>query len=293
MDYIDTHGHMISRDAADYQQLAVSGCVALVEPVFWTGWDRLWARSEDPLRQISRLEPKGSGQYGVGHYTYLSLNARESGNRALSREAIERIPHYLDLPTVLGIGGIALRRNTFEELAAFHSYVSLALEHNQLILVHTPDLEDKYKGTKLILRILRSFQRLDPRRVMIDHAEEHTVEMIRDHGFQCGLTVCSATKVSYARAVDIVEVHGTAGLYVNSACYWCNNVPVAIPNFIQEMRRRHHTERAIRRVVYDNPAAFLSQSPRFPLAPTSDPELTRVSTRTAQPGVSHRNDVRQ
>ena len=293
MDYIDTHGYLISRDTADYQQLAVSGCVALVEPVFRAGWDRLPPRSEDPLQRLCRLEPKGAGQYGVGHYTYLSLNARESYARALSREAIQRIPRYLDLPTVVGIGGIGLRRNTFEELAAFQSYVSLALEHDQVILVNTPDLEDKYKGTKLILGALRSFQGLDPRRVMIDHAEEHTVEMIRDHGYQCGLTLCSATKVSYARAVDMLEVHGTAGIYVNSACPWCNNVAIAIPNFIQEMRRRHHTERAIRRVVYDNPVGFLSQNARFQLAPASEPELARVSTRTtAQSRVAYSNAVR-
>ncbi|GAC1417503.1 MAG: TatD family hydrolase [Acidobacteriaceae bacterium] len=281
MEYIDTHAHMISRNTADYQQLAMSGCAALVEPVFWTGWNRLPAAStDDPFQQLTRLEPKRPGQYGVRHYTYLSLNARDGVSRELAREVLKRIPSYLEIPTVLGIGEIGLNRNTAKELAIFEECIELASDHNQLILIHTPDLEDKYKGTKLILRALRSFQRLDPRRVMIDHAEEHTVEMIRDNGFQCGLTLCPATKVSYARAVDILEVHGTAGIYVNSACYWSNSIPVAIPHFIQEMRRRHHTERTIRKVVYENPNAFLAQSPKFHLALTSEPELTRVSART-------------
>jgi predicted metal-dependent TIM-barrel fold hydrolase len=68
-----------------------------------------------------------------------------------------------------------------------------------------------------------------------------------------------------ARAVDILEMHGTQGIYVNSACDWGNSVPVAVPQFILEMRRRKHSEETIRTVVYDNPISFLSQSPKFHL----------------------------
>src|ERR687892_402999 len=40
MKYIDHHAHMVSRTTDDYQQLALTGCVAVTEPAFWAGWDR-------------------------------------------------------------------------------------------------------------------------------------------------------------------------------------------------------------------------------------------------------------
>ena len=41
MKYIDLHAHMVSRTTDDYEQMALTGCVALTEPAFWAGFDRL------------------------------------------------------------------------------------------------------------------------------------------------------------------------------------------------------------------------------------------------------------
>jgi len=264
MDYIEPHAHMISRTTDDYRQMALMGCVALSEPAFWAGWDRKSADSfEDYFGQLTEFEPARAAQFGIRHYTWLCLNPKEGENRELAREVLKRIPKFLDRPNVLGIGEIGLNRNTVCELETFKDHVALALEHNKMILIHTPHLEDKHKGTRLIIKALQSFQRLDPRKVMIDHAEEHTIEMIRDNGFRCGLTLYPNTKVSYERAADIIEMHGPDGIYVNSACDWGISTPTAVPQFMFEMRRRKHDEATIRKVVYENPIAFFSQSSKF------------------------------
>lgn len=279
MDYIEPHAHMVSRTTDDYQQLALTGCVALAEPAFWAGWDRRSADSfEDYFGQLTDFEPKRAAQFGIQHYTYLCLNPKEGENRELARSVIQRIPKFLDRPNVIGIGEIGLNRNTRNELETFKDHVALALEYDQLILIHTPHLEDKYKGTKLIIRALQSFAALNPKRVLIDHAEEHTIGMIRDNGFRCGLTLYPNTKVSLARAVDILEIHGTEGVYVNSACDWGNSIPVSVPQFIIEMRRRKHAEETIRTVVYENPISFLSQSPKFRISLATTPEMVEVGT---------------
>ncbi len=279
MDYIEPHAHMVSRTTDDYQQLALTGCVALAEPAFWAGWDRRSADSfEDYFGQLTDFEPKRAAQFGIQHYTYLCLNPKEGENRELARSVIQRIPKFLDRPNVIGIGEIGLNRNTRNELETFKDHVALALEYDQLILIHTPHLEDKYKGTKLIIRALQSFAALNPKRVLIDHAEEHTIGMIRDNGFRCGLTLYPNTKVSLARAVDILEIHGTEGVYVNSACDWGNSIPVSVPQFIMEMRRRKHAEETIRTVVYENPISFLSQSPKFRISLATTPEMVEVGT---------------
>lgn len=267
MEYIDLHAHMVSRTTDDYQQMAMTGCVALTEPAFWPGWDRSSADGfEDYFRQLTDFEPKRAAQYGIRHYTWLCLNPKEGENRELAREVIRRIPKYLDAPNVLGIGEIGLNRVTRNELATFRDHVELALDHDQLIHIHTPHLEDKYKGTRVIVDALLEYDRIDPERVLIDHAEEHTLAMILENGFWTGLTLYPQTKVSPERAIDMIEAHGPERICVASACDWGPSIPTAVPQFVLAMRRRGHPEDLIRRVVLGNPAAFLGQSPKFRLA---------------------------
>src|SRR5205823_14431857 len=114
---------------------------------------------------------------------------KEAENVALADEVLALIPQFLNRPNVLGIGEIGLNKNTRNELAVLEKHVDLAMRHEQLILVHTPHLEDKLKGTRLIVDLLRSDARVQPGRVIIDHVEEHTVEMVLDAGFCAGITL--------------------------------------------------------------------------------------------------------
>ena len=155
MRYIDLHAHMVSRSTDDYVQMALTGCVAVTEPAFWAGWDRSSADGfEDYFRHLTDFEPKRAAVYGIRHFAWLCLNPKEGEDRQLAREVLRRIPRYLESPTVLGIGEIGLNRVTRNEIATFRDHVDLALEHEQLIHIHTPHLEDKYKGTRMILDML-------------------------------------------------------------------------------------------------------------------------------------------
>ena len=87
--------------------------------------------------------------------------------------------------------------------------------------------------------------------------------MILQNGFRTGLTLYPETKVSIQRAVDIIERYGAERIYANSACDWGHSLPLAVPQFMMEMRRRGHTESLIHRLVYENPLEFMSQSPKF------------------------------
>jgi predicted metal-dependent TIM-barrel fold hydrolase len=271
--YIDHHAHMVSRTTDDYQHLALTGCVAVTEPAFWAGWDRSCGDSvEDYFRQLTEFEPKRAALFGVQHYTWLAMNPKESDDRDLSRDVLKRIPKFLDRPTVLGIGEIGLNRITRNEIATYTEQVELAIEYDQLILIHTPHLEDKLKGTRISIDVLGRYRELKPERVMIDHAEEHTIEMIRDRGFWAGLTLYPQTKISPQRAVDVIEKYGPDRICVAGACDWGPSDPIAVPRFAVEMRRRRHDEALIERVIFENPVRFLSQSPKFKVtAAVSEP----------------------
>lgn len=264
MNYIDLHAHMISRTTDDYHRMALTGCLAVTEPAFWSGRDRLGPQAfADYFDHLTTFEPERAAQYGVAHYTWLCLNPKEGEDRELARQVLALIPDFLDRPNVLGIGEIGLNRVTRNELATFHDHVELALEHGQLIHIHTPHLEDKYKGTRVMVEALSKDPRIDPARVMIDHAEEHTAEMILGSGFWTGLTLYPRTKASPARAIDMIEMHGPERLVVASACDWGPSDSLAVPEFVLEARRRGHDDALIRRIVLDNPARFLGQSPKF------------------------------
>ena len=269
MDYIDPHIHMVSRTTDDYQQMALTGCVAVTEPAFWAGWDRSSADGfEDYFRQLTEFEPKRAAQYGIQHYTWLAMNPKEADDRPLSREVLKRIPKFLGRPTVLGIGEIGLNRITRNEVETFNEHVALARDHGQLVLIHTPHLEDKLKGTRVIVDSLNRTAGLERARVMVDHAEEHTIEMILEHGYWAGLTLYPKTKLSPERAADIIETFGADRICVAGACDWGPSYPVAVPRFVLEMRRRRHSEETIQKVVFENPVQFLSQSANFRIRPT-------------------------
>ncbi len=269
MYYIDPHIHMVSRTTDDYEALARMGCVAISEPAFWAGFDRGSVDSfRDYFIQLTEVEPKRAAQYGIQHFTWLCINAKEAENVELSREVIRMIPEFLERPGVLGIGEIGLNKNTRNEALVFEEHLQLAIEYNQQILIHTPHLEDKFQGTRMILDMLNSHSEMDRSRVLVDHVEEHTVEYVLDAGYWAGMTLYPVTKCTPQRAADIFEKFGTERLCVNSAGDWGPSRPTAVPDFILEMRRRGHAESMIRQIVFDNPSTFFSQSENFSLKQT-------------------------
>jgi predicted metal-dependent TIM-barrel fold hydrolase len=283
--WLDPHIHMISRVTDDYQRMALSGCAAVSEPAFWAGFDRGSAEGfRDYFRHLTEVEPKRAALYGIQHYSWLCINAKEAENVKLSREVIAVIPEYLDKPNVLGIGEIGLNKNTRNEAIIFQEHVDLAMKTDELILIHTPHLDDKYKGTRMILDMLKNDRRVKPERVLVDHVEEHTVRLALDGGFWCGMTLYPTTKCTPARAADMVEMVGTERIMANSAGDWGASDPLAVPAFALEMRRRGHSEAVIQKVVYDNPLAFFRQSKRWeaPAAETKE-SGNGVASPAAQP----------
>ena len=263
MEFIDPHIHMVARVTDDYERMARMGCVAVSEPSFWAGFDRGTAEGfRDYFRQLIEFEPQRAARYGMKHYCWLCINAKEAENVSLSREVIAIIPEFLDHPNVLGLGEIGLNKNTKNECIVFQEHLELAERTNELILIHTPHLQDKYKGTRMTIDMLREHDQISQDRVIIDHLEEHTVGMVREAGFWCGLTLYPTTKCTPARAVDMIEMHGDDRIMVNSAADWGPSNPCAVANVIIEMRRRGHSEHRIKKVVYDNPLQFFRQANR-------------------------------
>ena len=268
MKIIDPHIHCVSRTTDDYLYMARAGVVAVSEPAFWAGFDRSSAASfADYFRHLTEVEPKRAANYGIEHFCWLCINAKEAENVTLSREVIKLIPPLLDRPTVLGVGEIGLNKNTRNEITVFEEQVDLAAKHDQLILIHTPHLDDKHKGTRIIIDILRNDKRIKPARVLIDHCEEHTIRLARENGFWAGLTIYPVTKVTPQRGADILETFGPQMICVNSASDWGESGPTNLTDTMLEYRRRGHSEQELLEVFHNNPCRFFGQNPKWKRRP--------------------------
>ncbi len=264
MRYIEPHAHMVSRTTDDYQKMAVAGCVAVTEPAFWAGYDRSSAKGfYDYFRLLTEYEPTRAAKFGIHHYTWLCINPKEAEDVGLAREVMGIIPEFMGKSNVLGIGEIGLNKNSRNEITVFQEHLDLAAKFRCLVLVHTPHLEDKHKGTRLIVDIIKRDSRISPDKVLIDHIEEHTAGMVLDAGLWGGITLYPETKCTQPRAVDLIEIYGLDRIWANSACDWGVSDPLAVPKLALEMKRRGHTADAIERLIFRNPCRFLGQSPKF------------------------------
>ena len=79
MQYIEPHGHMVSRTTDDYERMALAGCQVICEPAFWAGFDRASAHGfYDYFRQITEYEPKRAARFGIQHFCWLCINPKEA-----------------------------------------------------------------------------------------------------------------------------------------------------------------------------------------------------------------------
>ncbi|MGN6369763.1 MAG: TatD family hydrolase [Phycisphaerae bacterium] len=280
---IDPHCHMVSRTTADYETMALAGVVAISEPAFWAGHDRSPAGFLDYFRQLTETEPKRAAQFAIQHYSWICLNPKEAEDLGKAREVLAEIPKFLSRPTVLGVGEIGLNKNTPNEAKVFQQHVQLAIDtyratessstscdagKHHLLLIHTPHLEDKLKGTRMILDMLHDFgSALDPARILIDHVEEHTIKLVKDAGYWAGMTIYPVSKCTPQRAVDMIEVHGTDQLCVNAAADWGVSDPLQTHRTMLEAKRRGHSRDTLLKIFHNNPATFFSQSPKFRIKP--------------------------
>jgi predicted metal-dependent TIM-barrel fold hydrolase len=264
MPYIDIHARMSTRTAEDYERLALAGYGIIAEPAGWPGWTRRTiAAFENHFRQLTEFEPERAAGHGIRYLAWLGASPYEAEDRELVLAILSRLPRHLERPNVLGVGGMGLFRGTTNELKTLKDHVDLAVDLGLPALVRTPPLGAKLRGTRLILDALTGDERVDPARVLIDHAEEHTLEAILGRGFWAGLTLDSPTGLSPERAADLIERFGTERICVDSGCDRDVGSPLAVARLAAELRRRGHEESLIRAVVLDNPAAFLADSPAF------------------------------
>ncbi len=266
MRVIDHHVHMYSRTTDDYRRMAAAGIVAIMEPAFWLGAPRRYPGTFwDYFNHLTTFEPTRASAVGIDYYCAIAVNPKESEDTVLVEETLAGMEEYLDRERVIAVGEVGFNNITPNEEKAFRRQLQIAVRRNMPIMVHTPHV-DKLRGTRRTVAILKEMT-VPPHLVDIDHNTEETMPVARSfEGCWCGMTVYP-TKLSPERAASIVRQYGAQRLLVNSSADWAHSDPLSVLLAASAMRRGGLDEASVQAMVYDNPAGWMQQSPRFKAPP--------------------------
>ncbi|MFC4537085.1 TatD family hydrolase [Sphaerisporangium dianthi] len=263
MRIFDPHIHMTSRTTDDYARMAAAGVQAIVEPAFWLGQPRTNPGSfADYFDSLLGWEPYRAAQYGVVHHATIALNPKEA-NDPRCLPVLDLLPRYLDKDRVVAVGEIGYDSMTPEEDDAFERQLALAVEHDLPALVHTPH-RDKARGTRRTVEVVAA-SGIAPGRVVVDHLNEVTVDIVHDSGCWMGFSIYPETKMTPDRMVEILRKHGPERMLVNSAADWGVSDPLLTLETGRAMLAAGFTADDVDRVLWRNPVEFYEQSGRLDL----------------------------
>jgi predicted metal-dependent TIM-barrel fold hydrolase len=263
MRIFDPHVHMTSRTTDDYEAMRAAGVLAVVEPAFWLGQPRTAVGSFcDYFDSLLGWEPFRASQFGIRHHCTIALNPKEA-NDPRCAEVLDELPRYLEKDGVVAVGEVGYDSVTPAEDLAFARQLELADEHDLPVLVHTPH-RDKAAGTARTLDVVRE-SGLAPERVLVDHLNELTVDMVLDAGCWAGFSIYPETKMDPERMVRLLERYGTERMLVNSAADWGRSDPLTTRATGEAMLAAGFGAADVDRVLWANPVEFYGQSGRLDL----------------------------
>jgi uncharacterized protein len=273
MRVFDPHIHMTSRTTGDYEAMYAAGVRAVVEPAFWLGQPRTSVGSfVDYFDGLLGWERFRAAQFGIVHHATIALNPKEANDpRCIG--VLDVLPRYLAKDGVVAVGEVGFDSGTPEEEKTFIRQLELAGEHDLPVLVHTPH-RDKVAGTTRTLDLVETVG-LSPGRVLVDHLNETTVDMVGDSGCWMGFSIYPDTKMDEHRMVRILSERGLERIVVNSAADWGRSDPLKTVKTGEAMLASGFDADDVDRLLWSNPVEFFAQSGRLLLdEPGSGPDRT-------------------
>ena len=256
---IDPHAHMISRTTDDYEAMAASGVVAVIEPAFWVGQPRTNVGSYlDYLSSIVGFERFRASQFGIRHYCTIGLNSKEANNEELAEGVMELIPRFALKEGVVAIGEIGYDEQSKLEDKYFRLQLELAKKLDLPVMIHTPH-RDKKRGTTRSMDVCDEHG-LEPSKVVVDHNNEETVQETLDRGYWAAFSVYPTTKMGSTRMVQLLRQYGGKQMIVDSACDWGISEPLGVAKTAKLALQQGIPAEHVRMACYQNALDAYGQS---------------------------------
>ncbi len=262
MTVIEPHIHMYSRTTDDYQAMYAAGIRACVEPSFWMGLDRRYAGTFfDYFQLILEFEAIRARRFGIDHYAAISLNPKETEDRALTDEVIDGLGPYLEHERCVAMGEVGFNNITPNEEYALCRQLEIAKERDMVVIVHLPHV-NKLEGAKRTIAIIREIG-LKPERIDIDHNTEETMALSQETGCYCGMTVYPISKLTPKRVSELIHTFGSERMIVNGSADWGISDPLSLIKVVDFLRQDNHPDSTIQNLVCNNAMQFYSGSPNW------------------------------
>jgi predicted metal-dependent TIM-barrel fold hydrolase len=259
MRFFDPHIHMTSRTTDDLEAMSKAGVRAIVEPAFWLGQPRTRAGTfADYFTSLVGWERFRASQFGIAHYCAIGLNSKEANDERLAAEVLELIPRFALKEGVVAIGEIGYDEITTAEEKAYVAQLRMAVEHDMVVLVHSPH-RDKKRGIRRSLAVARECG-LAMTKLVIDHNNEETVEDVLEAGAWAAFTIYPHTKMGSERMVEIVQRYGPERLIVDSSADWGVSDPLSVPRTAKLMLERGVPQHAVELCTWQNALDAYAQS---------------------------------
>jgi len=259
---------MYSRTTDDYERMSLAGIEVIVQPSFWLGSPRTSVGTfVDYWEHMIMFEPQRAKQFGIEHYTCISVNPKESSERPLALDAYNEMVNgnFLKRDGVVALGEIGYNLINSSEEELFIKQLELCNRENLLAMIHLPH-NKKPEGMEKMKYIFDSGN-YDFRKILIDHNTEETIKHTLEIGAWAGISVYPVTKLSPERVFKIVDHYGSDKIMVNSAADWGVSDPLSVPLTAREMRKHGSKMNDIENVTFYNAYEFYKQSDKFTWKP--------------------------
>jgi predicted metal-dependent TIM-barrel fold hydrolase len=209
------------------------------------------------------FELKRAEEFGIKHFTCISVNPKESIQRPLALDALNIMmkKKFLNREGVVALGEIGYNLINDLEEELFVKQLDICKREDLLAMIHLPH-NNKLEGMRRMQKIFET-GKYDFNKILIDHNTEETIKMTLELGAWAGLSVYPVTKLSPDRVIKIVNQHGSERIMVNSAADWGVSDPLSVPLTAREMRKNSCKALDIERVTFLNAYEFYRQSDNF------------------------------
>lgn len=262
MRIIEPHIHMYARTTDDYERMKAAGYVAVVEPAFWSGTDRSCKGSFfDYFRHLLGFEHSRAKKYGIHHFSFVGVNAKEAHHTEIAFQVIERLEEFLEHPNCLGVGEIGYDLITEDEEEVLRRQIRIAEANDSLVILHSPHT-NKRVGVEKMLKILDE-EGVNLKHYVMDHNTEETMELTLSYPDVVAGVTLYPTKVSVERAAEMIKRFGSERIMLNSSADWGKSYPLNLADAAERLPELGLSDEEVENVLFENAFKFFSQSKKF------------------------------
>ena len=263
MQMIDPHIHIDSRTREDLASMAIAGITAVVTLTYYPHLN-LPITSQTILDYFERainFETWRGKQELIDVYVGIAVNPVSIPPDY--NEVLKVIPKYIAEKKIVAIGEIGLEpgSQTCPDLACQKDIVmaqlKIAKEHGLPVVFHTPHL-DKESWVEQYLDLITQ-EKVEPSKVVIDHADASVTKKVFDFGCNVGITVQPWRGLGPKDAAMILKDCNLDSVLIDSDCNsTMPSDPLSVPKTALEMKRIGFSEDDIKQVVFENPVRIFN-----------------------------------